>query len=155
MSLHPTAIKPVPEQTSRIAKAAFPKGNLYMTMRDEFATFFSDEEFADLFPRRGQPAEVPWRLALVTIMQFVENLSDRQTADAVRAGIDWKWQRRCALCPGGKTSAVFRPTRNARGSSFLLAVFAKADCQACSHRAQCTRSQSGGRTLYLHPQSEH
>jgi transposase len=39
----------------------------------------------------GQPALSPWRLALVTIMQFVEGLSDRQAAEAVRSRIDWKY----------------------------------------------------------------
>jgi transposase len=44
-----------------------------------------------LFARRGRPAEAPWRLALVTVMQFAEGLSDRQAAEAVRARIDWKY----------------------------------------------------------------
>lgn len=44
----------------------------------------------DLFPSRGQPAYAPWRLALITIFQFIENLSDRDAAESVRAGIDWK-----------------------------------------------------------------
>src|SRR5689334_12342278 len=91
MSLKSCAIAPVPEQTARICKAAFPKGNLYINMRDEFGTFFEDAQFADLFPRRGQPAELPWRLALVTVMQFVEGLSDRQAAEAVRSRLDWKY----------------------------------------------------------------
>jgi transposase len=91
MSLQKQAIDPVPQQTARVARAAFPKGNLYIRMRDEFATVFTDEHFADLFPTCGQPAHAPWQLALVTIMQFVEGLSDRQAADAVRARIDWKY----------------------------------------------------------------
>jgi transposase len=60
-------------------------------MRDEFGAIFADDDFADLFPSRGQPAEAPWRLALVTILQYVEDLSDRQAADAVRSRIDWKY----------------------------------------------------------------
>jgi transposase len=91
MCLHPRSVDPVPEETARVAKAAFPKGTTYMTMRDELGAIFEDEDFAHLFPRRGQPAMAPWRLALVTIMQFAEGLSDRQTADAVRARIDWKY----------------------------------------------------------------
>jgi transposase len=81
----------VPDQTARIAHAAFPKGNIYMTMRDELGPLYEDRQFADLFPPQGQPAEAPWRLALVTVMQFAENLSDRQAADAVRSRIDWKY----------------------------------------------------------------
>lgn len=92
MSLKPEPIGgPVPEQTARVARAAFPKGTIYMTMRDELGAIWEDEDFAKLFPRRGQPALTPWRLALVTVMAFVENLSDRQAAEAVRARIDWKY----------------------------------------------------------------
>ena len=53
--------------------------------------FFADEQFASLFSERGQPAFSPWRLALISIMQFVEDLSDRQAAEAVRGRIDWKY----------------------------------------------------------------
>src|SRR5215204_3062643 len=91
MCLHPRSVDPVPEQTARVARVAFPKGTTYMTMRDELGTIFEDEDFAHLFPSRGQPAMAPWRLALVTVMQFAEGLSDRQAAEAVRARIDWKY----------------------------------------------------------------
>jgi transposase len=81
----------VPDDTARIARAAFPKGNPYLTLRDALGTIFQDEAFATLFPVCGQPGLPPWRLALVTIMQFRENLADRQAAEAVRARIDWKY----------------------------------------------------------------
>ena len=91
MSLHPQPIPPIPEETVRVAQAAFAKGNLYLTLRDTLGTLYKDEDFGDLYPQRGQPAQSPWRLALITILQFMENLSDRQAADAVRARIDWKY----------------------------------------------------------------
>ncbi|HVE91147.1 MAG TPA: IS1182 family transposase [Actinomycetota bacterium] len=91
MSLHAREPDPIPEETARVARAAFPGGNLYVRMREAFDTIYSDEDFADLFPTRGQPAEAPWRLALVTIFQFAEHLSDRAAADAVRGRIDWKY----------------------------------------------------------------
>src|SRR6059036_2221567 len=91
MSLHPHVIEPVPEDTARVAHAAFPKGHPYLTCRDALGTIFQDEDFAALFPAWGQPGLPPWRLALVTIMQFRENLADRQAAEAVRARIDWKY----------------------------------------------------------------
>lgn len=91
MSLRPEQIPVVPAETVRVARAAFPKGNLYLKMRDEPGTFYEDADFADLFSTRGQPAFSPWRLALITVMQFVEGLSDRQAAEAVRARIDWKY----------------------------------------------------------------
>jgi transposase len=60
-------------------------------LRDEFSALYEDEDFRDLYPTRGQPGLAPWRLALVTVLQFSEHLSDRQAADAVRARIDWKY----------------------------------------------------------------
>lgn len=91
MCIHPRPILEVPEETVRIAQAAFPKGNIYLRMRERLGVFFTDEQFAPLFSERGQPAFSPWRLALISIMQFVEDLSDRQAADAVRGRIDWKY----------------------------------------------------------------
>src|SRR5215217_8104128 len=91
MSLKPTPIQPVPEGTARVARAAFRKGNPLLKLRDELGGIFRDEDFADLFPKLGQPGLPPWRLALVTILQFRENLPDRQAAEAVRARIDWKY----------------------------------------------------------------
>ena len=62
-----------------------------MKMRDELGVFYDDKRFEDLFSHTGQPALAPWRLVLVMIMQFAENLTDRQAADAVRSRIDWKY----------------------------------------------------------------
>ena len=91
MSLKPKEIADIPEETRRIAERAFPKGNIYMQMRDELGTLYEDADFVSLFSSRGQPAYSPWRLALVCIMQYVANLSDRQAAEAARARIDWKY----------------------------------------------------------------
>ena len=91
MSLHPEPLPPVPEDTARIARAAFRRGNAYVLLRDRLGAVFADADFADLYPRRGQPAYAPWRLALVTLMQCREGLSDRRAADAVRGRIDWKY----------------------------------------------------------------
>jgi transposase len=93
-------------QTVRIARAAFPKGNLYLQISDEIGILFQDEDFADLFPNRGQPAYAPWRLALITIFQFIENLSDRAASDAVRARIDWKYALSLELENSGFDSTV-------------------------------------------------
>lgn len=91
MSLHPKPIPPVPEETLRVAHAAFPKGNIYLQLRDNLGSIYIDEDFADLFSVKGQPAQSPWRLALVCVMQYMENLSDRQAAEAVQGRIDWKY----------------------------------------------------------------
>ncbi len=91
MSIQPTPIDPVPDHTIRVARAAFPKGNPYLTLRDQLGVIFQDDDFVDLYPATGQPGLSPWRLAWVTILQFRETLSDRQAAEAVRARIDWKY----------------------------------------------------------------
>jgi transposase len=81
----------IPPDTVRVAHAALNEGNRYRKLKEHFDTVFSDHAFADLFPIRGQPAATPWRLALVTVLQFAEGLSDREAAEAVRARIDWKY----------------------------------------------------------------
>jgi transposase len=91
MSLHPLSSYQVPELTARVARAAFPKGTLCLRLYDALGTIFADHDFADLFAQRGQPAAAPFRLALITVLQFLEGLSDRQAAEAVRARIDWKY----------------------------------------------------------------
>ena len=91
MSLQPHPILPVPDTTAVVAKAAFPNGNIYLQLRDDLGTISDDTLFATFYPHDGQPAVTPWRLALVTVLQFAENLPDRQAADAVRSRIDWKY----------------------------------------------------------------
>jgi transposase len=123
MSLKPSVIEPVPEQTERVARAAFPKGNLYISIRDQLGTLFEDADFTSLYPRRGQPAFAPWRLALITIMQFLENLSDRQASDAVRSRIDWKYVLSLELTDAGFDHSVlsnFRERLTVGGQSALL-----------------------------------
>ena len=121
MSLKPERINPVPEETARIAHAAYPKGNVFMQMRDELGTIYEDENFADLFSHTGQPAEAPWHLALVTIMQFAQGLSDQQAADAVRGRIDWKYTSGLELADPGFDASIlseFR-TRLVEGQALL------------------------------------
>src|SRR4051812_11525510 len=80
-------------------------------------------DFADLYPRRGQPALPPRKLALVTVLQFAEDLSDRRAADAVRGRIDWKYALGLELDdPGFHSSALseFRTRLTAAGSQRLL-----------------------------------
>jgi transposase len=111
MSLKPQAISPVPEETARIARAAYPKGNVYLHMRDELGTISEDESFAHFFPKNGQPAEAPWRLALVTIIQFAEGLSDRQAADAVRGRIEVKYALSLDLSDPGFDASILSEFR--------------------------------------------
>lgn len=91
MSLPIQPLDPIPALTSQIAHASFPKGTLAMHLRDALGSIYQDVDFADLFPKRGRAAEAAWRLALVTVLQALENLSDRQAAEMVRGRLDWKY----------------------------------------------------------------
>ena len=88
MVMHPSSIDPVPEETARVARAAFRRGTLLMRVRDKIGGLYDDAMFATLYDARGQLAIAPWRLALVTLFQVLETLSDRQAAEAVRSRID-------------------------------------------------------------------
>jgi transposase len=101
----------IPEETARIARAAFPKGSPYMRLRDELGPIYSSQQFAHLFPNLGQPAEDPARLSLATIMQFAEGLSDRQAADAVRGRIDWKYALSLEMTDPGFDASVLSEFR--------------------------------------------
>lgn len=123
MSMHPEAIGPIPEETVRVARAAFPRGNTYMIMRDQLGTLYEDQVFAALFPKRGRPAEAPWQLALVCVFQFIEGLSDRQAAEAVRSRIDWKYALGLDLADPGFDFSVlskFRARLLAGSAEMLL-----------------------------------
>jgi transposase len=112
MSLHPQTIPAIPEETARVAHAVLPQGNAYMQMRDELGTMYQDQDFLDLFPSRGQPAQEPWRLAVITIMQYAEGLTDRQAADAVRTRIDWKYALSLGLTDPGFDFSVLSEFRS-------------------------------------------
>jgi transposase len=111
MSLHPEEIPAVPEETCRVAQAAFPRGNIYMRMRDELGALYDNRLFISLFPARGRPAESPSRLALTTVMQCAEGLSDRQAADAVRSRIDSKYALSLELTDPGFDHTVLSEFR--------------------------------------------
>ena len=99
--LKPESMQDIPDETKIIAQKAFPKGNTYIKLCDALGSIFEDKLFEDLYPQLGQPAESSARLALVTIMQFMENLPDRQAAEAVRSRIDWKYMLGLALSDPG------------------------------------------------------
>lgn len=123
MSLKPTDPRFVPEETLRVAKAAFPKGSLALRLREVLEGVYDDTLFAHLFSHRGPPAASPWHLALVTVLQFAENLTDRQAADAVRGRIDWKCALGLELTDAGFDYSVlskFRSRLLAEGAETLL-----------------------------------
>ncbi len=121
--LRPQSPPIVPEETRRVARAAFPKGTLCLRIADALGCVYQDRQFAALFPSHGQPAAAPGRLALAVVLQFMENLSDREAADAVRGRIDWKYALGLALTDPGFDHTVlseFRTRLVASDAGLLL-----------------------------------
>lgn len=106
MSLRAPVFSLIPEETARVARAAFPNGHIYMRMRDELGPIYHNSDFAHLFAHDGQPAQAPAQLALVTIMQFAEGLADRPAADAVRDRLAWKYALGLELTDPGFDASV-------------------------------------------------
>ena len=111
MSLDAPLFSVIPEDTDRIAKAAFAKGNRYLRLRDTFGQLFISSEFRHLFHVEGRPAQDPARLAVITILQFAERLSDEQAANAVRGRIDWKYLLALPLDDAGFDASVLSEFR--------------------------------------------
>ncbi len=84
---------------------------LPVAVRDQMGELFPDAEFAVGFGRRGRPGWSPGRLALVTVLQMVENLTDRQAADAVRDKISWKYALGLELTDEGFDASVLSEFR--------------------------------------------
>lgn len=102
----------IPATTVEVARAAFPRGCMAMRLRDLLGELFTDENFASLFAVRGRPALAPGRLAMVSVMQFAEGLTDRQAADAVRSRLDWKYLLGLELRDAGFDSSVLSEFRS-------------------------------------------
>jgi transposase len=124
MTLKPTQMTEIPEQTVKAAQASFPKGNVNIKMRDELGRIYDDEMFTEMYSHEGQPGWSAWRLALVTVMQFGEDLSDRQAADAVRGRIDWKYALSLELDDPGFDYSILsefrgRLVKNKKGQEML------------------------------------
>ncbi len=111
MSLQAPIIYCLPEETARVAHAAFPNGTPDLRMRDVLGPIYLNPDFAARFPATGHPAYAPAQLARVTIMQFAEGLSDAQAADAVRSRIDWKYVLALDLTDSGFHASVLAEFR--------------------------------------------
>ena len=149
MSMYPQQIGPIPAETMRVAHAAYPKGELSMRLRDELGGLSQDEQFRALFPSRGQPAQAPWRLAIVLVLQYVEGLTDRQAAECVRGRIDWKYALGLELSDPGFDASVLTEFRErlvaGQAETLLLDVL----LSRCKQRGWL---KAGGQQRYLlHP----
>lgn len=134
MSLRPEPPAPIPAETARVARAAFPKGHPYFCWHDTFGSLFADSQFTALFAPVGQPALAPWRLALVTLLQFAEGLSDRQAADAVRSRLDWKYLLALPLTDPGFDASVLCEFRARLGAEQAAALFFEHLLASCRER---------------------
>ncbi|MFE2728144.1 IS1182 family transposase [Kitasatospora sp. NPDC059327] len=112
MSLRGVGPEEIPEETARVARVVFPKGCLAMRMRDTLGPVFTDAQFKELFPGRGRPALSPARLAMVSVLQFAEGLTDRQAAHAVRSRLDWKYALSLELTDTGFDFSVLSEFRS-------------------------------------------
>jgi transposase len=112
VSLQPQPAFAIPEETRRVAHAAFPKGTLCIRIAGELGSIYDDDQFASLFPTRGQPAASPARLAMASVLQYIEGLSDRQAAEALRGRIDWKYALGLKLTDPGFDHTVLSEFRS-------------------------------------------
>jgi transposase len=91
MCVRPCPGSKIPELTACVARASNPHGTTAMAIRDHLDGLWSDEDFAQWYPRDGKPGLSPAQLATVCVLQFLMELSDRQAAEAVRCRIDFKY----------------------------------------------------------------
>jgi transposase len=85
----PMPSAPLPPETARVARAAFPQGNRDRRAAEALETLGTDEAFLGWCPTHGHPAFPPWRLALVTRLPCAAGLSARHAAEAVRRRLEW------------------------------------------------------------------
>ena len=102
----------VPELTARVARSSFPKGNLAMRIREELGEVYADARFAAAFGARGRPGISPGQLMMASVLQFTENLTDRQAADAVRDRVSWKYALGLELDDRGFDASVLSEFRS-------------------------------------------
>jgi transposase len=112
MSMTPHLIAPIPAETVQLAWKINPKGTLIMRLRDRLGSLYQDEDFMSLYPPTGQPAYEPWRLALILVFEYLEGLTDRQAAEAVRNRIDWKYALSLPLEDTGVDASVLSEFRS-------------------------------------------
>ena len=94
-----------------MARAASRKGNLATRIRDELGQVYDDGRFTAAFGVRGKPGISPAQLMIASVLQFSENLTDRQAAEAVRDRITWKYALGLELEDPGFDPSVFSEFR--------------------------------------------
>lgn len=115
--LRPVSPGQVPVATAELAWKVHPRGTDEMRVRDALGPLFADEDFltgrlAGMFPERGRPGLSPALLAVVTVLQFLHNLSDRQAVAAVADRISWKYALGLELEATGFDASVLSEFRD-------------------------------------------
>jgi len=108
--------RPWPEPASEVARAVRAKNYgravpLPVAVRDRLGELFPDEQFAQAFGSTGPAGWSPGRLALVTVFQMTENLTDRQAAEAVRDRLSWMYALGLDLADTGFDHSVLSQFR--------------------------------------------
>jgi transposase len=125
MSLKPQDIREIPENTEAVIQS-WPrkKQGPYVILRDKLGPLFADDDFAPLYASpRGRPAEAPAVLALVLVLQFVEDLSDAAAAHQVVARVDWKYLLGLPLEDAGFDASVLTDFRARLAGRELVRLF--------------------------------
>src|SRR5216683_1277568 len=134
MSMKSHGLEPIPEETRLLVERLSPKGTMVTQLRDALGPIYSDESFAHLLPRRGRPAEAPWRLALVTVLQAIEGLTDRQAAEYVRTRIDWLYALALPLADPGFDYTILTDFRQRLLSAQAQDLILEPILQLCRER---------------------
>lgn len=152
MSVWPRVGYGVAPDTARVA--AFPHGSMAMRLRDRLGELFSDSAFTELYARRGRPGFSPASLALVSVLQFVENLTDRQAAGAVRGRIDWKYALGLGLADPGFDASVLSEFRFPAGAGSGVWADPGHGARACGGRGPVGRGWAGAHGLHCGGRSD-
>jgi transposase len=112
MSMQPRPWPDVPELTARMARSSSRQGNLAMRIRDELGEVYADARFAGAFGVRGRPGISPGQLMMASVLQFSEDLTDRQAAEAVRDRMTWKYALGLELEDPGFDASVLSEFRS-------------------------------------------
>lgn len=152
MSLSPQPLPAIPEETARVARSLHPKGNRYMWLRDELGAIYEDEQFMTLYPTVGQLAEQPWRIALMCVIQYMEDYTDRQAAEAMKERIDIKYALSLELTDPGFHFSVLSEFRSRLIEGGLEEVLLTTLLELCRQRGYI-RERGKQRTDSTHVQA--
>jgi transposase len=112
MSMQPRPWPDVPELTAKMARSSSRQGNLAMRIRDELGEVYADARFAAAFGVRGRPGISPGQLMMASVLQFSENPTGRQAAEAVRDRMTWKYALGLELDDPGFDASVLDEFRS-------------------------------------------